>query len=65
MPKFKITVADDQGHMLYDEWIEASGPMQACAKAMADASTADVADSDEPLEPMRLTTDNDGFPIGV
>ncbi len=24
MPKFKVMVTDDQGHTLYDEWIEAA-----------------------------------------
>ena len=64
MPKFQVTVTDDAGHKLYDESIEASGPMQACAKAVADAGTADVAESEEQLEPMRLTTGNDNLPIG-
>ena len=64
MPKFKVAVTDDAGHMLYDEWIEAPGPMEACAKAVSDAGTADVAESEEQMEPMRLTTGNDGFPIG-
>ena len=43
MPKFKITVRDDAGHKLDDEWIEAAGPVAACAKAIEDAWTADVA----------------------
>jgi hypothetical protein len=64
MPKFKVSVTDDQGHSLYDEWIEAAGPMEACTKAVSDAQTADVADSEEQLETMRLDTANDGFPIG-
>ena len=64
MPKFKITVTDDAGHMLYDEWIEARGPMEACAKAISDAGTADVAESVEQLEPNRLTSGNDNLPIG-
>ena len=64
MPKFKVAVTDVQGHTLYDEWIEAVGPMQACTKAVADAGTADVTESEEQLEPMRLTTGNDDLPIG-
>ncbi|RYB07110.1 hypothetical protein [Lichenibacterium ramalinae] len=43
MPKFHVTVADEAGHKLYDETIEASGPPEACARAAADAETADVA----------------------
>ncbi len=35
--------ADEAGHKLYEETIEASGPIEACAKAVADAKTADVA----------------------
>lgn len=49
MPKFQVTVADEAGHKLYDETIEASGPMEACAKAVADAGTADVAESEEQM----------------
>jgi hypothetical protein len=64
MPKFKVSVTDDQGHMLYNEWIEAAGPMEACKKAVADAGTADVAESEEQPMAMRLTTGNDGLPIG-
>ena len=45
MPKFQVTVADEAGHKLYDESIEASGPLEACAKAVADAQTANVADT--------------------
>lgn len=63
MPKFKVTVADEAGHRLYDETIEAPGPLEACAKAAADARTADVAESEENLGPMRLTTGDD-LPIG-
>lgn len=51
MPTFRVTVADAAGHKLYDETIEAAGPMEACAKAVADAQTADVAEEEEPLEP--------------
>ncbi len=51
MPKFQVTVADEAGHKLYDETIEASGPMEACAKAVADAQTANVADTEEQMEP--------------
>ena len=50
MPKFKVTVADEAGNKLYDETIEAPGPMEACAKAVADAKTADVAESEEQLD---------------
>ena len=64
MPKFKVAVSDEQGHTLYDVWIEAAGPMEACTKAVADAGTADVAGSGEQLEPTRLTTGNDNLPIG-
>ncbi|MGI3899786.1 MAG: hypothetical protein ACRYGP_17640 [Janthinobacterium lividum] len=46
MPKFKITVTDDDGQLLYDEWIDASGPPEACRKAIVDAGTADVAESE-------------------
>ena len=63
MPKFKVSVTDDQGHMLYDECIEGVGPMQACAKAIEDAGMADVAESEAHLKPMRLTTGNDDLPI--
>ena len=42
MPKFQVTVADEAGHKLYDESIEAADPSEACAKAMADAKTADA-----------------------
>ena len=51
MPKFNVMVADDQGHTLYDEWIEASGPKEACAIAIADAGTADVAKTEEQSDP--------------
>ena len=44
MAKFKITVADDRGNTVYEETIEAAGPMEACAKAVTDAKTASVAD---------------------
>ena len=54
MPKFKISVTDDTGHMLYDEWIEAAGPMAACAKAIEDAWTADVAEGEEDADPVDL-----------
>ena len=46
MPKFKVMVADEQGHTLYDEWIEAADPKEACAKATVDAGTVDVAESE-------------------
>ena len=49
MPKFKVKVADDQGLMLYDEWMEAAQPKEACGKAMADAGTADVAKTGEQM----------------
>ncbi|MGI3903096.1 MAG: hypothetical protein ACRYGP_30390 [Janthinobacterium lividum] len=52
MPKFKVMVADDQGHTLYDEWIEAAGPKEACAIAVADAGTADVAETEEQTDPV-------------
>ena len=54
MPQFRITVTDDQGQTLYDEWIEAAGPKEACAKALADAGTADVAESEEQAGPVML-----------
>ncbi len=54
MPKFKIAVTDDQGHTLYDEWIEAEGPMEACRKAIMDAGTAEVAESEEQSDPVML-----------
>lgn len=44
MARFKITVADDQGHTVYEETIEAAGPLEACLKAASDAKTASVAD---------------------
>ena len=50
MPKFKITVADDHGDTVFDETIEAIGPKEACAKAAADAKTADVADPEWRVE---------------
>ena len=50
MPKFQVTVADEAGHKLYDESIEAVGPMEACAKAVADAQTADVAEAEEQID---------------
>ena len=50
MPKFQVTIADEAGHKLYDETIEAPGPMEACAKAAADAKTADVAESEEQMD---------------
>lgn len=50
MPKFQVTVADEEGHKLYDESIEASGPMEVCAKAVADAKTDDVAESEEQMD---------------
>ncbi|MGI3901221.1 MAG: hypothetical protein ACRYGP_13945 [Janthinobacterium lividum] len=52
MPKFQVTVADEAGHKLYDERIEAVGPMEACAKAVEDAATATVAESAEHLDPV-------------
>ncbi len=55
MPKFKVMVADDQGHTLYDEWIEAAGPKDACGKAIADAGTAEVAESEEQSDPVMLS----------
>ena len=54
MPKFQVTVADETGHRLYDETIEAVGPMEACAKAVADAATANVAESEEQQDPVML-----------
>ena len=50
MPKFQVTVADEAGHKLYDESIEASGPLEACAKAVADAETANVAEAEEQMD---------------
>ena len=50
MPKFQVTVTDEAGHRLYDESIEAAGPMEACAKAVADARTADVAETEEQMD---------------
>lgn len=50
MPKFQVTIADEAGHKLYDKTIEAVSPMEACAKAVADAKTADVAESEEPMD---------------
>ena len=50
MPKFQVTVSDEAGHKLYDESIEAIGPMEACAKAVADAKTADVAETEEQMD---------------
>ena len=47
MPKFKVMVADETGQTLYDEWIEALGPMEACGQAIADAKTAEVAETEE------------------
>ena len=46
MSKVKVTVTDDRGHTLYDEWIEAAGPKEACGLAIADAGTSDVAESE-------------------
>ena len=54
MPKFKVMVADDQGHTLYDKWIEAAGPKEACAIAIADAGTADAAEAEEQSDPVML-----------
>ncbi|MGI3902467.1 MAG: hypothetical protein ACRYGP_16935 [Janthinobacterium lividum] len=54
MPKFNVKVADDQGHTLYDEWIEAAEPREACAIAVSDAGTADVAESEEQADPVML-----------
>ncbi len=54
MPKFKVMMADDQGRTLYDEWIEAAGPREACAIAIADAGTADVAETEEQSDPAML-----------
>ncbi len=54
MPKFKVMVADEQSHTLFDEWIEAAGPMEACAKAIADAQTADVAETEEQIDPLMV-----------
>ncbi len=65
MPKFEVSVTDDTGHMLYDERIKAKAPMEACAKAVSDAGTADVAESEEQLEPMRLTGGNDNLPFSA
>ena len=64
MPKFKFAVTDEQGHVLYDEWIEAAGLIEACSKAAADAATVDDAETEGQLEPMRLITGSDGFPVG-
>ena len=52
MPKFQVTIADEAGHKLYDESIDASGPMEACAQAVADAKTADVAETEEQMDPV-------------
>ncbi len=54
MPKFQVTVTDEAGHKLYEETIEASGPIEACAKAVADAKTADVAETEEQMDPAML-----------
>ncbi len=40
-------VADEDGHKFYDESIDASGPMEACGKAISDAKTAYVAESED------------------
>ena len=54
MARFQVTVADAEGHTLYDETIEAAGPKEACIKAAADAATADVAEAEEEDEPAML-----------
>ncbi len=54
MAKFQVTVADEAGHTLYDETIEAAGPKEACIKAAADAETANVAEAEEQDEPAML-----------
>lgn len=50
MPKFQVTVADEAGRKLYNESIEAVGPMEACAKAVADAKTSDIAETEEQMD---------------
>ncbi len=54
MPKFKVMVADSQGHTLYDEWIEAADLREACAIAIANAGTADAAETEEQSDPVML-----------
>ena len=44
MPKFKVTVADDAGHKLYDETIEAVGPREACGIAARESATVGAPD---------------------
>lgn len=44
MPKFKVTVADEAGHKLYDETIEAEGPREACRIAAKESATAEAPD---------------------
>ena len=50
MPNFKIMIVDDHGATVYDETVEAAGPMEACAKAAADAKTADTTDPEWRVE---------------
>ncbi len=51
MPKIQVTVADEAARKLHDESIEAAGPMGgACAKAVANAKAADVAEGEEPMD---------------
>ena len=54
MPKFQVMIADEAGHKLYDETIEAPGPKEACLKAAADAETANVAEAEEEDDPVML-----------
>ena len=44
MPKFQVTVADEAGHKLYDETIEAEGPREACRIAARESATLDAPD---------------------
>ena len=44
MPKFQVTVADEAGHKLYDETIEAEGPREACRIAAKESATLDAPD---------------------
>ena len=44
MPKFQVTVADEAGHKLYDEIIEAEGPREACQIAARESATLDAPD---------------------
>lgn len=40
MARFQVTVSDESGAKVYDETIDAEGPIEACAKAVADARVA-------------------------